>query len=383
MDLLRESDALHARVQALARAWDRRIAAPESFDAIATDIVRHQMRYIPGVRRLIEASARASLAPDMIPAVPVDAFRLARIAAHPPELDVVRFRTSGTTSGAPGVHAMRTTETYRALCLAMGRRALFSAWDGPAVVVALAPAPGATPTSSLGFMMAAFMDEFDGRALGGEGVFDVNAPERWLFGDDGVHLAGLRRAARIASERNEPFVVLATGFALVALLDALDGATLGEEAPTRTVVMSTGGLKGRTRTIEPSELTRATARAFGVPEAHVVGEYGMTELASQLYEGTLPGGALRSARNVYVAPPWLEVTPVDPATLAPVALGDVGIARFVDLGNVDFPLAILTEDLVRRRGDGIELVGRRQGAPLRGCSLAIEEMALSPGPVAS
>jgi hypothetical protein len=265
----------------------------------------------------------------------------------------------------------------------MGRRALFSAWNGPAVVVALAPPLGASPTSSLGFMMAAFMDEFDGRAFDGDGVFDVNAPDRWLFGDDGVHLVGLRRAARIASERNEPFVVLATGFALVALLDALDGATLAAEAPARTVVMSTGGLKGRTRTIDPSELTLSTARAFGVPQAHVVGEYGMTELASQLYEGGLPGGALGGARGVYVAPPWLEVTPVDPATLAPVAPGDVGIARFVDLGNVDFPLAILTEDLVRRRGDGIELAGRRQGAPLRGCSLAIEEMALSVGPVTS
>jgi len=41
---------------------------------------------------------------------------------------------------------------------------------------------------------------------------------------------------------------------------------------------------------------------------------------------------------------------------------------------VDSAVAVQTEDLVRRRGAGIELLGRRPGAPPRGCSLAVEAL---------
>ena len=65
------------------------------------------------------------------------------------------------------------------------------------------------------------------------------------------------------------------------------------------------------------------ARLFGVGERSVVSEYGMTELSSQFYGGTLRG----MPPGVYVEPPWARVVPVDPLTLAPVPLGDIGIAR--------------------------------------------------------
>jgi hypothetical protein len=52
----------------------------------------------------------------------------------------------------------------------------------------------------------------------------------------------------------------------------------------------------------------------------------------------------------------------------------VGLARFVDLGNVDSAVAVLTEDLVRVHRDGVELLGRRRGAAPRGCSLAFESL---------
>ena len=54
--------------------------------------------------------------------------------------------------------------------------------------------------------------------------------------------------------------------------------------------------------------------------------------------------------------------------------GEVGLARFVDLGNIDSAVAILTEDLVRRVGPGIELCGRRPASVPRGCSLALESL---------
>ena len=126
-----------------------------------------------------------------------------------------------------------------------------------------------------------------------------------------------------------------------------------------------------------SEQPRGVAEAFGIAPSHVVSEYGMTELTSQLYEATLPGSALEAERHgrpgVYCEPPWLRVIPVDPVSLEPVATGEVGLGRIVDLGNVDSAVAIQTQDRVRRVAGGIELLGRVPGATPRGCSLAIEE----------
>jgi len=79
---------------------------------------------------------------------------------------------------------------------------------------------------------------------------------------------------------------------------------------------------------------------------------------------------------VYFAPPWMRVTAVDPTTLLPVAPGEIGVARIVDLANVDSAVAIQTSDRVRVSGGGhrVELLGRAPGAMPRGCSLAIDEI---------
>lgn len=369
------SNALHARVRAFARDWAGGRQPRERFDALSLDIAKYQVAHIPGVARLVAARSVDLSNVDRIPAVPAEAFRLARIAAHPEELDQVRFETSGTTGETPGMHPMRTTETYRELALLMGRAALASAWPGRRVVVALAADPGPEPKSSLGFMMRAFIDELDGRPLGrAEATFDPSEQGRFLLGPSGVDASGLARAADLALERDEPLLVLGTGFSFMLLIENLRGTSI--DAPARTVVMPTGGFKGKTREIEYGDLVRELATVFTIPETQVVGEYGMTELTSQLYEGVLPGGVLSCDRGVFLPPPWLRVTPVDAETLEPTPENDVGLARFTDLGNVDFPMCIVTQDLVRRRGPGVELLGRHRGAPPRGCSLAVEEMVL-------
>lgn len=373
--LLEESESLHRRVRAFANAPAE---AGETFESLALEIARFQARHVPGFQRLVDERGAVLDRVEAIPAVPTEAFRHTRVAVHPPDLDVVRFQTSGTT-GKPGLHVMRSTATYRALALRGGALALTCNGAGRQVVVALAPQPNAESSSSLALMMRLFMEEFDGRALKADPTgasFDPICGGRWLLGVGGIDVAGIRRAALVASQRQESLLVLATSFALVMLLDALAGARV--PAPKGTVVMQTGGYKARTRSISPQKLRAAVARAFRIPPEQVIGEYGMTELTSQLYEGTLPEGGLRGPPGLYLEPPWLRVTPVDPVNLKPVAPGEVGIARFVDLGNVDSAVAIVTQDLVRRHPAGIELLGRRVGASPRGCSLAAEAFTRRP-----
>lgn len=374
-DSFAASDALHARVQRFARQsigeGVARDPGPEqdSFETLARDIAEFQARHVFGHAQSAARSVPsfAPYAPELHP-VAVDAFRVREVFAFSPARASVRFVTSGTTGAQSGRHWMRNVETYRLLSELWGRRALCSAAVSAGThVVALMPEPSAAPSSSLGFMAQHFM-----------GVFEreqdpwrlIQSAERWLLTADGVDVAGLRRAAERAAAHDATLTLLATSFALVMLLDALAGDRL--PLPLGSVVMLTGGYKGKTRVVPEDELRAGLLATFG--DVALVGEYGMTELSSQLYDGVVPGAALRGPQGVFLPPPWLRVVPLAPETLTPVAAGSPGLAAFIDLGNVDSAVCVLTQDLVVTEGDGIRLLGRRPRAPLRGCSLAVEAL---------
>ncbi len=336
------TDALHARVRAFIAG------ATDDFDALACDIARFQARAVPAVGRLFAAAgvdpAGLTRAAD-IPAVPTDAFRLRRIAAHDASLDTRVFETSGTTGEAlRGRHAFRTTDTYRAGALAWGTRMLIGPRD--AMFVGLVADEATAPHSSLSFMLARFAETLSG-------------PASWHWDGHALDVAGI--VSRL-TDPQRPALIAGTSFAFVHLLDALGDTRLPQRPGTR--VMQTGGYKGRSREVDPTALRDMIARCFALDPPDVIAEYGMTELSSQLYE--------RDGR--YRPPPWLRVTAVDPETLAPRAPGDPGIARFVDLGNVDSAVAIQTADVIRAHPDGIVLEGRLRGAPPRGCSLALDHL---------
>jgi Acyl-protein synthetase, LuxE len=360
-----ESDALHGRARAFVRAFEAGEAMPETFDALGCDIARFQASRVPGYARLCRARgvdvAGLARAEDA-PAVPTDAFKMTRIAAFPEEQTRVTFRTSGTTVGARGAHAMRDIGSYDAAAVAFGRWALASGLAGRVPVLVLGPSPREAPDSSLTHMNALFVERFGTPATEREtyfvehGVLDVVAFDE--------------RIARTMASGDSPVLLLATSFALVHLLEALDGAPF--RLPKGSRVMQTGGFKGRSREVVGEELRRDVASAFHVDERAIALEYGMTELSSQFYEATI--ARADAAPWVYVEPPWARVVPVDPVTLAPVADGEIGVARICDLMNVDSAFAVLAADRVRRVSGGFELLGRAPGAPPRGCSIAIDEL---------
>lgn len=358
-----ESDALHARVRAIIEAFDDGDAAPESFDAVAADLVRFQAASIPGYARLCAAHGVDPASIEFArqaPAVPTDAFRAADVFAFDASVAAATFRTSGTTFGTRGVHRMRKVSTYDAAALSFGRATLFSDLATPLPVLIVGPSPEEAPDSSLSHMCALFAG-----ALG-----TPETPRQTYFVRGGMlDVAALRE--RIAGlPRSTPAVVLATSFALVHLVDALRGDVLA--LPPRSRVMQTGGFKGKSRELDGDELERAVAHAFAVARPALVSEYGMTELSSQFWQMRANGEV-----PAYVEPPWARVVPVDGQTLAPVADGAAGIARIEDLANVDSAFAVVTQDRVRRCAGGFELLGRVPGALPRGCSIALEEM-LSP-----
>ncbi|MBL8714605.1 MAG: acyl-protein synthetase [Myxococcales bacterium] len=336
------ADALHARVRAVIDAFG--FEGPLDFDALARDLACHQVAHDAGYRRLCAArGVDPTLAPpSALPAVPTDAFKLTRVASFPPALDAVVFRTSGTTIGARGAHALRRIDTYRAAALAAADRLLFPRGAGP--VLAIADPPSVAPDSSLSCMLGWFVEAYGGR---------------FVSPTDPAGIA----AALSACEG--PTLVAATAFAWVHLVDAGVRATL----PAGSRAMQTGGFKGRSREVSPAQLRADLAQTLGIPPADVTGEYGMTELSSQLYAHGEPD------RWRYVAPPWVRVRACDPDSLAQLPANSVGVLRIEDLANVESAWAVQTADLGVVHEDGrVELHGRAAGAPPRGCSLAIEEL---------
>jgi hypothetical protein len=379
---LEESEQLHHEVRAFVRAsLSSRVptsaAAPSeeaAFSQLALRIAAYQRRYVAGYARLVDAHARAMRNPETIATivpVPADAFRYSEVFAFDVTAASTRFRTSGTTA-VRGAHYLRSTLTYTEVLLHGARRSFPLGSGAAPIVVALAPQPGSEP-SSLAFMMQRLMETVDGRSLDASRAsagFELNEPRRWLMSEAGVDWPAVEAVLSLAQALATPVWMLATSFALVQWFDSC--GTRRFKLPAGSLVMQTGGFKGRTRELDPRAILDLVTQHFG--PSYVVNEYGMTELCSQLYNVIALEAAEAHDPQVFVEPPWLRVLARDPITHEALEDGQVGLANFVDLGNVDSAVSVLTQDLVRREATGIRLLGRNPGAPLRGCSLAIEEL---------
>lgn len=356
------SDTLHLRAQAFIQAFESGTAMPEPFDALAVDIARHQVdgsaSYARLAGRTSATPANWAVASD-IPAVPTDAFKMGHVGCVQEEDVKYTFRTSGTTVGARGTHRFRRIDTYERGAMAFGRACLFRGLGDTVRTLVLGPSALDAPDSSLTHMNALFEEEF-----GSVG------PHPYYAQGDRFDMARFVRDLSADGAAAAPCMVLATSFALVHLIDELQGKKLALHPSSR--VMQTGGYKGKSREVGAAELRAQVAECFGIPQRQVVSEYGMTELSSQFYERTAV--AAHTQPGVYFEPPWARVVPVDPESLQPVPEGEVGIARIVDLLNVDSAVAVQTADRVRRVHGGVELLGRMPGVVPRGCSLAAEEM---------
>lgn len=325
------------------------------------------------------------------PPVPTDAFKRLRLSTFDPAEAVACFRSSGTTQADRSEHLFRTLAPMRASIEPPFLRYVLPdlAPGATMPMVVLAPTPAQAPDSSLYFMLGHVRERF-GRA-GGRAHF--------FAADLRLDAAAVCRALEDLAGRGEPVLLLGPSFAYVHLFDRSSGFRV--TLPPGSRLFETGGFKGRSREVPRAELHAMFADRLGLDPARIVGEYGMSELSSQLYEPclrrSLAGAqdAARDAWRVYVPPPWCAVRVLDPVSLAPVPVGQPGLVAFFDLANLDSVSAVVTGDLgtlvpAGEPGDappgwhglpagcrGLALHGRAAGASAKGCSLAMD-MLLSP-----
>ena len=300
-----------------------------------------------------------------IPTVATDVFRWVRLFCGEPSQAKHIFRTSGTTSGQRGEHYLRELNLYHASAAASIRQYLLP--DGMArPALMLAPPPLQAPDSSLSSMLGLIEQHWTGGdtlyAWGAAGL-DAPAAVQWL-----ADAAAARKKVQ----------VLATAFALVELLDRMSARGMAARLAPGSVLMLTGGTKGKSRSVATAALEQAASDQLGFSPTHIVHEYGMTELGSQLYSPWLAAGKrtedTAGEGTLLVGPRWCRVTVHAPQDLRPLPIGASGLLRFTDLSNLDSVASVQTSDLgslVEERVDGdiIRLYGRIPGAVPRGCSL--------------
>jgi hypothetical protein len=269
------------------------------------------------------------------------------------------FRSSGTSAALRSQHHLRDLSLYDHAARAAARHALFPDRKRMPLLI-LASSARELADSSLSYMLDRFVAWFG--AAGSShmvtgGQLDVERLE---------HALALGQAAGV------PLALLGTSFAFVHAEDALGSRRFA--LPPGSRIMQTGGFKGRSREVEPAHLLQLLASRYGVPEAFIVQEYGMTELSSQCYETTLRDALLGrplGPRRLWV-PGWLRASLIDPNTLADVPEGQEGILRIDDPCNLDTACAIQSGDRARAVHDGIKVLGRAMGTAERGCSIAAD-----------
>ena len=271
-----------------------------------------------------------------IPFLPIQFFRSHRIISAE-KIDKV-FLSSGTTEGLQSRHYISDLNIYK-----LSYNSTFEIFYGDIkdyTILALLPSYLEREGSSLVFMV----DDL---------IKKSNSSDSGFYLDD---LDNLSVKLNQLNERNQKVLLIGVSYAL------LDLVTKFQFHLKNTIVMETGGMKGRRKEMIREELHKLLSKGFGVRRIH--SEYGMTELLSQAYS---------KGNGLFETPPWMRIIvrdSEDPLTILPHS--KTGGLNIVDLANINSCSFIATQDLGKTNADGtFEILGRFDNSDIRGCNLMV------------
>ena len=176
-------------------------------------------------------------------------------------------------------------------------------------------------------------------------------------GGGGFYLHDYEKLLQDMSRDHNPKILLGVTYALLDLAE--------NYAPhlDNTVVMETGGMKGKRKELPKNELHKILCAAFGVACIH--SEYGMAELMSQAYS---------FGDGVFRTPKWMKVLVRDVNNpFARLSAGRRGGLDIIDLANRSSCAFIATQDMGIRYDDGsFRIEGRISQSDIRGCNLLVQ-----------
>lgn len=271
-----------------------------------------------------------------IPFLPVEFFKSHRIITSPHTEEAI-FTSSGTT-GTQSKHYVASLELYE-----KSFTAAFNQFYGQAsdyTILALLPSYLERSGSSLVYMA----DKLIKASLRAESGFFLDKFEDLL------------KLLKQLENKRQPTVLLGVSYALLDLAERCDFPL------NNTIVMETGGMKGKRKEMTKQELHASLKKQFKCKKIH--SEYGMTELLSQAYS---------KGDGVYSCPPWMKVLVKelhDPfANCQPHASGQINI---IDLANLYSCSFIASSDLGKLTSESdFSIIGRKDNSDIRGCNLLL------------
>ena len=275
---------------------------------------------------------------NQIPFLPIRFFKSQQILKRNLK-PILHFESSGTTSEQSSKHFLAETELYNHLSVANFESVYGSLKDF--CILALLPSYLERGQSSLVYMVQHFMNV-------------SQHPMNGFFLHD---LSKLAASLSVLEQQQQKVLLIGVTYAL------LDFAEQFSMPLPNTIVMETGGMKGRRKEMLREEVHSVLKSAFCKDAIH--SEYGMTELLSQAYA---------PSEGLFGCPPWMRLLLRDPNDPLSVSneLGS-GAVNIIDLANQDSCAFIATDDLgVLTKGNQFRILGRLDEAELRGCNLLVQ-----------
>jgi phenylacetate-coenzyme A ligase PaaK-like adenylate-forming protein len=271
-----------------------------------------------------------------IPFLPIEFFKSRKVVCGSFTPQVI-FTSSGTTGSEVSKHYVRNVQRYENSYLKAFQQFYGAIEDY--CVLALLPSYLEREGSSLIYMANDLINK-------------SKHPDSGFYLDDIDRL----RNTLVRLNGSSKTLLLGVSFALLDMAEAF------QLKLKNTIVMETGGMKGRKKELIREELHQLLKTGFGVAAIH--SEYGMTELLSQAYS---------QGNGRFFAPNWMKVMTretEDPLTLQKV--GKTGGVNIIDLANTHSCSFIATQDLGKVYADGsFEILGRFDHSDIRGCNLMV------------
>lgn len=267
-----------------------------------------------------------------IPFLPIELFKTQKIYCSKAKPEAT-FTSSGTTGSETSRHYVASLKLYEQSFINCFR--YFYGEPSEYSIFSLLPSYLEREGSSLAYM-AEYLHKLN-PTKGGFYLYDFSK---------------LATELSRAKDNGEKILLLGVTFALLDFAEQFRADLSG------TVVMETGGMKGRKREIPREELHKILCNSFNVDNIH--SEYGMTEMLSQGYSR---GG------GVFRCPPWVDVSLR--SLQNPLASAEIkGGINIIDLANRHSCSFLATGDYGRLNEDGsFEIAGRISGEQLRGCNM--------------
>ncbi|MEZ7945308.1 MAG: acyl transferase [Flavobacteriaceae bacterium] len=274
---------------------------------------------------------------EEIPFLPIQFFKSHAVLSSTQAVKET-FTSSGTTGSSVSKH-MVTDLSWYTKSYTKG----FEYFYGPIedyTVLGLLPNYLERDGSSLIYMVDDFIKKSNNPASG----FYLN------------NLTELSKTLIALDKKGEKVLLVGVTFALLDLIERQQFKL------QNTIIMETGGMKGRRKEIIRNELHEILCAGFGVSK--IYSEYGMTELLSQGYS---------SGDGIFDCPPWMKILARDTEdALTMVGTNKTGGLNVIDLANYNSCSFIATQDLGKVDNNGrFEVLGRFDHSDIRGCNLMV------------